>query len=402
MIDLLKLLGILVLIIGFLRVGWNIGLILLIASGFTGLLFGLTPQEVGIEALQAVVDPLTLRLITIVLLITFLGQVLRSTLQMEGLIRSLSDLLVDRRWLLALLPMLIGLLPMVGGAMFSAPMVEEASQGMNVSNERKTFVNYWFRHAMETVFPLYPSLVLAAGLMGVTPQVLTKTQWPLCLATLAGGFLFGLVGIRRLSDSVEDKPARKESLALLGTSVWPIVLVLALALLLGLDLILSLVLTLVALILVQRLGPRRLWEMVRSVPFGAVPIIVGTMIFRQVLESSGAIAAASEAFSSLGIPVLLVVFAIPFLVGLMTGLALPAFAIGFPIVLPLCGPDVVTSGCGMVAFAGGFLGLLLSPVHICLTLTRAYFRAAWGGLYRLMIPAALLIVAAAAVAVWLR
>ena len=125
MIDLLKLLGILALIIGLLRVGWNIGLILLIASVATGLLFGLTLQEVAFEAVQAVVDPLTLRLIIIVLLITFLGQILRSTLQMEGLIRSLSNLLIDRRWLLALLPMLIGLLPMVGGAMFSAPMVEE-------------------------------------------------------------------------------------------------------------------------------------------------------------------------------------------------------------------------------------------------------------------------------------
>ena len=61
--------------------------------------------------------------------------------------------------------MLIGLLPMIGGAMFSAPMVEEASQGLNVSRERKTFVNYWFRHSLETIFPLYPSLVLAAGLI---------------------------------------------------------------------------------------------------------------------------------------------------------------------------------------------------------------------------------------------
>ena len=38
---------------------------------------------------------------------------------------------------------------------------------MNTGPERRTFLNYWFRHVWEMVFPLYPSLVLAAGLMGV-------------------------------------------------------------------------------------------------------------------------------------------------------------------------------------------------------------------------------------------
>jgi hypothetical protein len=131
--DLLKLLGILTLILALLRIGWNLGLVLLLASALTDLLYGHTLSDLVLDVLGAAVDPLTLRLVAIVLLITFMGEMLRSTLQMEGLIRALSDLFVDRRWLLALLPMLIGLLPMVGGAMFSAPMVQQAGQGLNVS-----------------------------------------------------------------------------------------------------------------------------------------------------------------------------------------------------------------------------------------------------------------------------
>ncbi len=322
---------------------------------------------------------------------------------MEGLIRSLSELFVDRRWLLAILPMLIGLLPMVGGAMFSAPMVEEASQGMNVSQERKTFVNYWFRHSLETIFPLYPSLVLAAGLMGASPQTLTMTQWPLFLATLAGGILFGLVGISRAKAVADEGEAdRRETLLLLAKSIWPIVMVLGLSIVLGLDLILSLVLTIAALILAYRLGPRVLWDLARAMPLGTVPIIVGTMVFRRVLESSGAVEAVSAGFAELGIPVYVIVFTVPLVAGLLTGLALPAFAIGFPIVLPLCGPDVVASGCGLLAYAGGYVGLLLSPVHLCLALTRVYFGATWGGIYRRIVPAGLLIVVTAAVVVLVR
>jgi hypothetical protein len=134
-------------------------------------------------------------------------------------------------------------------------------------------------------------------------------------------------------------------------------------------------------------------------PLGTVPIIIGTMVFRRVLESSGAVGAVSAAFATLGIPLYAIVFAVPLVAGLLTGLALPAFAIGFPIVLPLCGPDVVASGCGLLAYAGGYVGLLLSPVHLCLALTRVYFRATWGGVYRLMVPAGLLTTASAVIVV---
>ncbi len=373
----------------------SLGLEALPAVGLPALRWRLNRRAV--DALTAAVDPLTLRLVAIVLLITFLGELLRSTLQLEGLIHSLTDLFVDRRWLLVLLPMLIGLLPMVGGAIFSAPMVEEASRGLDLNRERRTFVNYWFRHVLESVFPLYPSLVLAAALLSVPVRRLAVTQWPLFLAALAGGILFGLVGIRRNSAPDGGRPERKETLLLLFKSVWPIALVLVLALLLGLDLILSLLITIAALVVVRRLRPRRLWELARHMPLGVAPIIVGAMIFRQVLEASGAVEVASASLGNLGIPLPLIVFLAPFLSGLLTGLLTAAFAIGFPIGLPLCGPDPVGNGWGVLAYAGGLVGILLSPMHLCLALTRTYFQAEWGGIYRRLLPAALLLTAAAAI-----
>ncbi|MGD9145149.1 MAG: DUF401 family protein, partial [Anaerolineae bacterium] len=366
MLDLMKLLGILALIIALLRLGWNLGLVLLLASALTGLLYGQTPGELILEVAGAVVDPLTLRLVAIVVLITFLGEILRSSLQMEGLIRALSDLFVDRRWLLALLPSLIGLLPMVGGAMFSAPMVQEASQGLSISRERQTYVNYWFRHAWETIFPLYPSLVLAAGLMGAPPQALTVTQWPLFLATVVGGILLGLLGIQRAQDGADTPPSRSQTLLLLFRSIWPILLVLGLSIVLGVDLILSLLVTIAALIAVHRPGLGRLAALARRMPVGTVPIIFGAMIFRRVLESSHAIEAVSQALAGLGIPLPLIVFSVPLIAGLLTGLAVAAFAIGFPIVFPLCGPDLVGSGYGLLAYAGGYVGIMITPMHLCL------------------------------------
>jgi len=290
----------------------------------------------------------------------------------------------------------------VGGAMFSAPMVDEASRGLNVDRENRTFLNYWFRHAMEPIFPLYPSLVLAAGLMGVSVRRLAVTQWPLFVAALVGGVLFGLLGTRQAEAAAAARPERRETVVLFLKSVWPILLVLGLSIALKVDLILSLLITLALLVVVERLGPGRLWETARRTPLDIVPIIVGAMVFRSVLESSGAVEAISASLAELGIPLAVLVFAVPFVPGFLTGLAVAGFAIGFPIVLPMVGPDVVGSGYGLLAYTGGFLGLMLTPMHLCLSLTRTYFKAEWGGIYRRLLPAAGLLGLAAAIVLLVR
>jgi len=122
-------------------------------------------------------------------------------------------------------------------------------------------------------------------------------------------------------------------------------------------------------------------------PFGVVPIVAGAMVFRLVLETTGAVTTMSAGLASLNVPVALVVFLAPFAAGLLTGLLTAAFAIGFPIGLSLVGPDPVAAGYGLVAFAGGLAGILMSPMHLCLALTRDYFRAEWGGIYRRIVPA---------------
>jgi uncharacterized protein len=387
MLDLAKLAAVLAVIILLLRWKWNLGLVLLLASALTGLFFGRAAIDLARDAVTAIVDPLTLQLIAIVLLITFMGEILRATQQLEGLVSSLTDLVADRRWLLILLPLLIGMLPMIGGAMFSAPLVQEASRDLDVSREQQTFVNYWFRHTLEPVFPLYPSLILAAALLGVSVQRLAATQWPLFLATMAGGVSFGLVGLRASTASTKAPAGRKETWLLLGKSIWPIALVLVPSLLFGVNLIVALAVAVVILLIVNRLGPRRVVTLARQTPFGVVPIVAGAMVFRLVLETTGAITTMSAGLASLNVPVALVVFLAPFTAGLLTGLLTAAFAIGFPIGLSLVGPDPVAAGYGLVAYAGGLAGILMSPMHLCLALTRDYFRAEWGGIYRRIVPA---------------
>ena len=142
------------------------------------------------------------------------------------------------------------------------------------------------------------------------------------------------MGIHQATSSSGEKPLRRDTLILLARSVWPIALVLLLSIVLGMDLILALLIAIVGMLVVHRSEPRQILEIGRSTPLGTVPIIVGAMVFRRVLESSQAVEAVSEASTVLGIPLPVIVFSVPMAAGLLTGLAAAAFAIGFPIVFP--------------------------------------------------------------------
>jgi hypothetical protein len=39
--------------------------------------------------------------------------------------------------------------------------------------------------------------------------------------------------------------------------------------------------------------------------------------------------------------------------------------------------------------------MLLSPLHLCLALTKDYFQAQWGPLYRMLVPSAAVVTATA-------
>lgn len=398
MLDLLKLLALLIGILFLLWRRWHLGAVLLLASVAIGLLFGRSPAEFLQDGLDALADPITLRLLAALTLILSLGAILKATAKLEGLLRSLEQLLPDGRVIMAVIPALIGMLPMVGGAMFSAPMVDEIGDQLQVNSNRKTFVNYWFRHVWEWILPTYPSLIMAAALLGVTPRALTLSQWPLTATAIAAGIWVGLAPIERRAEG-QSSARDRSSLGLLATSIWPIALVILLSVVLHIDLLLSLLATIVLLVLVNRVSPVQLWRILRTgTSLRPLLLILSVMLFRQVLHSTGAVAPIPPALAAAGIPRPLILFFVPLLAGLLTGVAAGAFGVSFPVILPTLMAEELSMGAVALAYSGGFLGVLLSPLHLCLSLTRDYYKSEWGPNYRLLLPST---VAVAAVAVGL-
>ena len=205
MTEIIKLLVVIAVIIFLIRKKWNLGYIILLASLLLGVLFRLDPEEIGINFLQAIIDPVTIRLIGIIAMVYILSGVLRKVESLRDLTDSLQGLVKDYRLTLAFIPILLGLIPMPAGAMFSAPMVKEVGDRAGLTPEEDAFVNYWFRHIWEFVWPLFPAIILLAGLLKVEIIEVILVQFPLTITAVIVGFIWEYKNLRRDTIPIDKK-----------------------------------------------------------------------------------------------------------------------------------------------------------------------------------------------------
>ncbi len=387
MTEIIKLLVVIAVIIFLIRKKWNLGYIILLASLLLGLLFGLNPKEIGINFVQALIDPATSRLIGIIVLVYILGGVLRRVGSLRDLVDSLRGLVKDYRLILAFIPALLGLIPMPAGAIFSAPMVKEVGDRVVLTPEEGAFVNYWFRHIWEFVWPLFPSIILFAGILKVEIQEVILVQFPLTIATVIVGFIWEYKNLRKDTTLINKKDILF-NLKKLFFGVWPILLIIILVLGTKTDLLFSLAIVILSLIFlnINKLNLNMLREIIgNDVDVNVVILIISIMFFKRMLQVSGGVEIIPEAFAKLGIHPFIVLFIIPFFVAMMTGIGTAAIGIGLPVLLPIIVQGEANLYYAMLAFTGSFAGVMISPMHLCLVVTKNYFKADMGKIYKILI-----------------
>lgn len=393
MLELIKILLVVLFIVFFIWRKWDLGLNLVLASILLGLLFGLGPLSLIKNVVYTAVDRSTLELVGVVIIIIILGRLLKDSGNLTLMSQSMEGLVADRRVALVIPPALIGLLPMPGGAMFSAPMVQETGEKLNLTPQQKTFFNYWFRHLWEYWWPLYPGLIMEAVILQVSIRKLMAVQWPLTLVAIFGGVLLGLVQVPKLKREKRGSPDFWAGLWGITRSIWPVLFIIGVMIAFRVKLIWVVFAVTLIFLVTSPLDWRERWQSVKEgFSWRTILLLVSVMIFKGMLEASNALTVLPNSFQQLGLSPLFLLFSVPFLVGLLTGVNQAYIGISFPLLLPFMGQPSPDLSLAMFAYVSGFMGVLLSPVHLCLSLTKDYFNADFAKIYKLLIKPVLLIV----------
>lgn len=189
MITLLKIALIIALLLLLIRKKVDLGFALVLDSVLVAALFGLRPRRLGQAAIEGLTSRTTLELVGIVLLVLYLGQYLQAANHSRRLVDSLRRLVRDPRLILAIPSAVLGLLPMMAGAMMGAPIVEEAARRWDLSPAWKTFYNYWFRHIWEYCWPLYLNVILASTIFRIPIATLCLYQFPFTILAAGTGLI---------------------------------------------------------------------------------------------------------------------------------------------------------------------------------------------------------------------
>lgn len=398
-----KLLVVIILIVVLLLIKLDLGLIMFLSSVLLGLLFKHGFYEFTINFFLTITNYTTLELIGVIVLVYVFSSILLRTKSMEGIVSSLQSIVADYRLILFFIASFLGLIPMPAGAMFSAPLVRKIGEKNNLTPEEIMFSNYWFRHTWEFIWPLIPGVVLYSSVTGISLRDIMILQFPISIAALLIGFVWMYSHLKKsINDEINYKDLKNQILNFFK-SVWSILLIVSLVLFANLDLLIALGITIIILIVIHKISVVTLKEIaLRDISFKVIILIIGIMFFKQVLESTQGMNQIPQIFSAIGINIWVILFIIPFVLGFLTGITTGFVGISFPILMPL----MIQGGSlnlSMVVFAyvAGFVGMMMSPMHLCFTVTVEYLKVNIFSFYKTLAIHLLVLLVASSIYIYL-
>lgn len=302
---------------------------------------------------------------------------LRKSGSLHGMVVTLRNIFSSNKVTLAFMPAFLGLLPSLGGARFSAPIVQEASEGIAVDDEQKSAINLWFRHIFEFSNPLMPGVILACGIANVSiGDLIDQVGWVTILCFVLG-WIFLIVPLKitdpeKATNTQHDRTIDWKSLIL---AFGPIVKSFLLIVAFDVQAALAMGLVVVAFI------PLYFWFKrpisVKSVFTESLDKklffnVVCILYFIQLLTVIGTLDEIVNVFNNSALPQAVIIACLSFIFGVMTGMGQGYIAIVMPIVALMAPGNIVLVGIAMVY---GMAGQMVTPTHLCILVTVEYFKS---------------------------
>lgn len=302
---------------------------------------------------------------------------LRKSGSLHGMVVTLRNNFSSNKVTLAFMPAFLGLLPSLGGARFSAPIVQEASEGIAVDDEQKSAINLWFRHNFEFSNPLMPGVILACGIANVSiGDLIDQVGWVTILCFVLG-WIFLIVPLKitdpeKATNTQHDRAIDWKSLIL---AFGPIVTSFLLIVAFDVQAALAMGLVVVAFI------PLYFWFKrpisVKSVFTESLDKklffnVVCILYFIQLLTVIGTLDEIVNVFNNSALPQAVIIACLSFIFGVMTGMGQGYIAIVMPIVALMAPGNIVLVGIAMVY---GMAGQMVTPTHLCILVTVEYFKS---------------------------
>jgi len=318
--------------------------------------------------IEVIINPSIVLLALSVLLIPILGGIMEKAGLMLELIQNLK---VSKKVALMVSPALFGLLPVAGGALMSAPIVDQIDPALD--SNRKVAINVWYRHVLLLIYPLSSAILVASVLSGISLYLIV-------LALLIPFILMVFVGYFTLLKPVDkSKESTNRNLKLVFHNLIPLIIAPIIDFL-GrlffpisfpeLFVFIGLIISISIALKFAKMNVFNIKAISRKMKVWRFPLLIISMfLFLSIFLESGV----PEQISALNLPFALFI-SIGFFLGFTTGrVQLPS-----SILIPIYLVQNLVLSMPIIDFVflyfAIYLGYLITPLHPCLAYNINYFK----------------------------
>jgi len=343
---------------------YELGIILTLGALGFALLAGVDFLLVLINVLA---DPSILALIVIMVLIPILGGIMEESGLMMEMIQKMR---ISKKSSLMMIPALFGLLPVPGGALMSAPIVQQIDSEEEANT--KVSINVWYRHMLIMVYPLSSALIIASKLININLYILVLGLVPsLIIMWLIGYVLL----VRKVTPFTEQ---RERDLKRAFRNLLPILIAPVLDFI-GrtffnfpvpeVFLLIGLILSIWLALKFGKMKISSIKTISKKMKIWRFPLIIFSMfLFLEVFVLSGA----PEEIASIDLSVFHLIL-IGFFLGVGTGRIQLPISILIPIYLAQFTVSTMPLLDFVFIYTSVFIGYLITPLHPCVAYSTEYF-----------------------------
>ena len=362
---------------------FKLGTAIFIVTMTIGLLSGIGIGNLGETIIGVFLNKYSRDTILTVIMVGILGSLLKNYGILNRIVDAMLLMIPSKKAVMMLIPSLIGVMSVPGGAVLSAPFINKIGDEMDIIPARRAIINLVYRHISMFLFPFTTSLLfIKAAIPDINLYRLILTSFP---------FVVGMVFLAYfifMKDEI-DNEKRKTEITIKGifnliVLTSPIYMSVIINLITGLPFFVSM---LGSIFIVYLLSSKKdffktAWE---SINYNTIFVIISILILKDIiLQLEGMLDIIRGVLISVDgvLSVLFLFMVVSLFFGFITGYPTASLALTLPLLTMM---NLTINELYIYVFfinAVAFMGYFYSPLHLCQVLTLGEMKVSTGELYK--------------------
>ncbi|MCR3955192.1 MAG: DUF401 family protein [Gudongella sp.] len=344
---------------------------------------GLGILRLGETFMGVILDQYSRDTILTVAVIGILGNLLKQYGILQRIVDSLLGLITSKKVIMMIIPSMIGIMSVPGGAVLSAPFINSIGDELDIIPARRAAINLIYRHIAMFLFPFVSVLMFVKAAI---PQLNVYKVIGFGLPFIAGTVIIGYTLFMRGKGNGEkrerDLSLRKLLDLVLITS--PIYMSVVINLITGLPFFVSMI---GSIIIVYFLSDKKdfLYKSFNSINYNTIILVTAILVLKDIiLQMDQMLGIINDLLmrSQGDIRIMLIFTLVSFFFGYITGYPTSALAVTLPLLSMMGLGSNALHIYTFFLLAVSFVGYFYSPLHLCQALTLNEMKVSTGELYK--------------------